>query len=190
MPILVGERWAICGLHEAEVDVGSRVRIVLEPDPRATYGGGWQPSTQAMLIEMESIDFAGKTVLDAGCGNGILSIAAALSGGTVTAADTDPWARAIAAIQFARNNVRVSILDEIPDGAFDVLLANMGDVGSVEALLSTAGIVLVSTEPIGRRESGGAGTKPVYKKDARTVEKHRPGATRRDAGDGFVVVRG
>jgi ribosomal protein L11 methyltransferase len=67
---------------------GGDLPIVL--DPGMAFGTGLHPSTQLCLIAMEDVIRPGQRVLDAGCGSGILSIAAArLGAGAVDAFDMD-----------------------------------------------------------------------------------------------------
>ena len=57
------------------------------------FGTGLHPSTQLCLMAMEDVVRPGQRVLDAGCGSGILSIAAARLGAAgVDAFDIDPIA--------------------------------------------------------------------------------------------------
>lgn len=157
--LLIGSRWAILGENEGEVE--GRVNIHLLPDPTGVYGAGWQPSTQAVLVAMESMELSGRKVLDAGCGNGILSIAAALSGAIVTAVDNDPLALEVARKQFTRNNVSVETLEVIPsENNFDIVLSNIGDIEPVEHLLDKSFVV---TGMLNTRVTGGKGRRPEYK---------------------------
>lgn len=62
-------------------------------DPGMAFGTGLHPSTQLCLLGMADVVRAGSRVLDAGCGSGILSIAAArLQAARVDAFDNDPIA--------------------------------------------------------------------------------------------------
>ncbi len=62
-------------------------------DPGMAFGTGLHPSTQLCLLAMESIVGPTTRVLDAGCGSGILSIAAARLGATeIDGFDIDPIA--------------------------------------------------------------------------------------------------
>ena len=70
---------------------GGKCRIIL--DPGMAFGTGLHPSTQLCLMAMEDVVQPGHRVLDAGCGSGILSIAAVrLGAGRVDAFDIDPIA--------------------------------------------------------------------------------------------------
>jgi ribosomal protein L11 methyltransferase len=85
--ILVVPAWL-----RGQVPVGPEtVPIVL--DPGMAFGTGLHPSTQLCLLAMEEVVAPGKRILDAGCGSGILTIAACLLGAaSVDAFDVDPIA--------------------------------------------------------------------------------------------------
>lgn len=69
--------------------------VLIRLDPGMAFGTGTHPSTQLCLIATEELlaEHSGVSVLDLGCGSGILSIAAVkLGASTVWALDTDPIA--------------------------------------------------------------------------------------------------
>ena len=107
-------------------------------DPGQAFGTGAHPTTRA-CIELLAAHERG-SVLDAGCGSGVVAIAAARLGfGPVVAVDADPVAVAAARSNGASNDVRVEVRvadvlrDTLP--AADVLVANI-DLPVVEALLA------------------------------------------------------
>jgi ribosomal protein L11 methyltransferase len=76
--------------HEVAAPPGA-LPIIL--DPGMAFGTGLHPSTQLCLLGMDSVVGPGRRVLDAGCGSGILSIAAARLGATeIDGFDIDPIA--------------------------------------------------------------------------------------------------
>lgn len=107
-----------------------RIDIII--DPKMAFGTGGHATTFLCLEMLESIDVAGYTVLDAGCGSGILSIAAAKLGARrVYGIDNDGFS-----VRNARDNVvingvedSVTILDRDIDALrmtpCDLVLANM-----------------------------------------------------------------
>jgi ribosomal protein L11 methyltransferase len=79
-------------------------------DPGMAFGTGLHPSTQLCLAMMEDTLRAGDRVLDAGCGSGILSIAAArLGAAEVWAFDIDPIAVAATGENAALNDLPIPI---------------------------------------------------------------------------------
>jgi ribosomal protein L11 methyltransferase len=100
-------------------------------DPKMAFGTGHHQTTAMMLELMLENDFAGKKVLDMGCGTGILAIMAAKLGSTqITAIDYDPicYASTIenAGLNRAENiTVLCGSKEVIPDEKFDIILANI-----------------------------------------------------------------
>ncbi len=77
-PIKIGKKLLIVPLWEsAENDDG---RTILKLDPGLIFGTGSHPTTQMCLEELEDMAGPGKTILDLGCGSGILAIAGILLG--------------------------------------------------------------------------------------------------------------
>jgi len=92
-PLRIGGRFLVIpAWQQDEVAVGPHdLPIIL--DPGMAFGTGLHPSTQLCLRLMETVVTPGQRVLDAGCGSGILSIAAArLGAASVDAFDIDPIA--------------------------------------------------------------------------------------------------
>ncbi|MGE0730901.1 MAG: 50S ribosomal protein L11 methyltransferase [Acidimicrobiia bacterium] len=87
--------------------------IVLEIDPGRSFGSGAHPTTRLVLAELERLVRPGASVLDLGCGSGVLSIGAVrLGAGRVLAVDHDPAALTATRSNLARN--------AIPDGLVEV----------------------------------------------------------------------
>lgn len=114
--------------------------VVIALDPGMAFGTGTHPSTQLVLEAAEDLLEAlpGASVLDLGCGSGILAIAAAKLGAAgVCALDTDPMAVRITGENAQLNGVGERIETELgsldllvntPSGApraFDVALVNI-----------------------------------------------------------------
>lgn len=108
----------------------------LHLDPGLAFGSGSHPTTRLCLDWLARADLAGKTVLDYGCGSGILALAALkLSSGDVLAIDHDPQAllatRENAAYNaLAEERASSRKLEVGPPGAvgarmFDVIVANI-----------------------------------------------------------------
>jgi len=100
-------------------------------DPKMAFGTGHHQTTSMMLGLMLENDFAGKNVLDMGCGTGILAIMASKLGATkVTAIDYDPVCFD-STIENAQLNHIANIeaicgsKEVIPDDKYDTILANI-----------------------------------------------------------------
>lgn len=104
------------------------VNLVL--DPGLAFGTGSHPTTQLCLRWLARELRANESVLDYGCGSGILAIAAALLGaGRVVGVDIDPQALCAARANATRNGVGAVFLspDALADSPelFDVIVANI-----------------------------------------------------------------
>jgi ribosomal protein L11 methyltransferase len=102
-PIRVSERlWIVPSWHEApDPDA-----IVLVLDPGMAFGTGSHPTTRLCLEWLERTVKGGESMLDYGCGSGILAIAAAkLGAGDVHGVDIDLQAVSAAKSNAERNEV-------------------------------------------------------------------------------------
>lgn len=85
-----GKRLWVCPSWQSPPDPQA-VNLLL--DPGLAFGTGTHPTTALCLSFLDEADLAGKSVIDYGCGSGILAIAAAkLGGNPVHAVDIDPQA--------------------------------------------------------------------------------------------------
>ena len=124
-PIPIGERLVITPSWHATDDT-ARIEIVL--DPGLAFGTGSHPTTRLCLQWLEHALPVGATVIDYGCGSGILAIAAArLGAARVVGVDIDPQALVATRDNAQRNRVEVEVQassDARPEPA-DVVVANI-----------------------------------------------------------------
>ncbi|MCC8999099.1 MAG: 50S ribosomal protein L11 methyltransferase [Candidatus Contendobacter sp.] len=127
-PMRFGQRLWICPSCQTPPDP-TAVNIRL--DPGLAFGTGTHPTTALCLEWLDGADLADKTVLDYGCGSGILAIAAARLGAKrVWAVDIDPQALLASDSNASENEVedRIELADpaELPAAfSVDILLANI-----------------------------------------------------------------
>jgi ribosomal protein L11 methyltransferase len=124
-PIRVSPRlWIVPTWHKAP----DPAAINIELDPGIAFGTGSHPTTQLCLRWLEARVRAGDTVLDYGCGSGILAIAAArLGAGRVVGVDIDPAAVDAARDNAGRNRVGAEFVDAAAtlDLRADLIVANI-----------------------------------------------------------------
>lgn len=130
-PIAVGERvrivpsWHVQPGASLERPAGG---IAIQLDPGLAFGTGSHPTTHLCLAWLGDAMPAGVSVLDYGCGSGILAIAAAMLGArTVHGVDIDPQAVQATQDNATVNDVAIiaSLPDGLPEGQFDIVVANI-----------------------------------------------------------------
>lgn len=110
-------------------DAATRLELVV--DPGDAFGSGSHPTTRRCVELIGELVVGGESVLDVGCGSGVLSVAAALAGASsVLAVDVDPEAVRATPQVAARNGVadrvqvRLGSLEAV-EGRHDLVLANL-----------------------------------------------------------------
>ncbi|HGE6044725.1 50S ribosomal protein L11 methyltransferase [Vibrio cholerae] len=127
-PMQFGRRLWICPSWR-EVPDPQAVNVML--DPGLAFGTGTHPTTALCLEWLDNLDLSGKTVIDFGCGSGILAIAAIkLGAAKVIGIDIDPQALLASKDNAARNGVEDQIevylpKDQPEDLVADVVVANI-----------------------------------------------------------------
>jgi ribosomal protein L11 methylase PrmA len=123
----VGRRLAILPPEHLWAWCGPRHPVAV--DGRVAFGDGLHPTTVLSLLAVERAcgRRAPRTLLDVGTGTGVLAIAAArlVPGLRPVAVDVDPLARAAAEQHAAVNDVPIDVRDAVPEGRFEVVLANL-----------------------------------------------------------------
>ena len=130
------ENWNACWEAEHHFEPitlpdGQQIRIL----PRQAFGSGEHATTRMILKLLAEVPLAHATVIDAGCGTGILGIAALKMGAAhVFAYDIDEWSTRNAEENYSLNGVLdaeaaeivlgdASVLDQAPKA--DVVMANI-----------------------------------------------------------------
>ncbi len=127
-PIQVGQRlWVVPSWHDAPNDPNA---VCLAVDPGLAFGTGSHPTTKLCMQWLEEHpDLASKTLLDYGCGSGILAIAAKRLGcGDALGVDIDPQAVISAKDNAIRNEVIVDFRlpeEDSTHSQHDVVVANI-----------------------------------------------------------------
>ncbi|MBT4162570.1 MAG: 50S ribosomal protein L11 methyltransferase, partial [Gammaproteobacteria bacterium] len=104
-PMQFGEGLWVC---PSGFQVPAVARTVIRLDPGLAFGTGTHETTRLCLEYLDGLDVSGCSVIDYGCGSGVLGIGAALKGAsTITAIDTDPQALTATRENARRNNVEL-----------------------------------------------------------------------------------
>jgi ribosomal protein L11 methyltransferase len=176
--VRVGDRLVVRPPWVSARPAGEAVEVLI--DPGRSFGSGAHASTRLALVALERLVGGGERVLDAGCGSGVLGIAAlALGAAEVVGVDHDPAAIAASRANAARNRVGDRFtpsdgpLDEAAavDGPFDLVVANLllpdllALAPALGAALATDGSLVVSGVLVDQRRpvvaAAGSGLVPV-----------------------------
>ena len=155
-PIEVGEKLVVVPEWLEAPEDG---RVPLRLDPGLIFGTGSHATTKMCLAALERYSEAGKTVLDLGCGSGILAIGALLLGcESAAGCDIDPKAPEVAEANAALNGIgkdRFAVYagDVLTDAGmrkrlgagYDVVTANI----VADVIIPLAGIVRPFLKPDG-----------------------------------------
>ena len=153
-PILIGRD--IC-VHDTRHAAPRPVAYDIVINPRMAFGSGTHPTTQMILSTLLAMDLTGLSVMDAGCGTGVLGILALKRGARdVVAYDIDEWSTTNAAQNFPLNGFTgATILTGDAGvvaglGGIDLVMANinrnilLADMPTWAATLNRGGHLLVS----------------------------------------------
>ena len=150
-PILVGERFFIAPSWVDELTPNGRFRLTI--DATSAFGTGRHESTQLMLEAMERSIGPGQTVLDVGCGSGILSVAASMLGashvfgcdihvdavrGAVFHLSASAFAGSVDAV---RDHTADLVLMNISSKVIDALACDLRRITKPEGMILLAGFV-------------------------------------------------
>lgn len=126
-PMLFGNKLWVCptGMEQHAPDT-----VCMTLDPGLAFGTGTHATTALCLEWLATHDVQDKTVIDFGCGSGILAVAAILLGAKEAhAIDIDPQALTATRANSEKNNVQDKIHCYLPEAfngeAVDLVLANI-----------------------------------------------------------------
>lgn len=145
-------RFAVVPTWLAEDHRRAEEETTLVLDPGRAFGSGHHATTTLCLEELDRRELAGHTVVDVGCGSGILAIAAATRGARVVGTDLDPDAVTVSEGNAARNGVSVRFARgsadeavELLGGPADLVVANL----VTDTLVALAEALVAATAPGG-----------------------------------------
>jgi ribosomal protein L11 methyltransferase len=126
-PMKFASRLWIC---PGDTVVDDEDAVIVRLDPGLAFGTGTHPTTALCLEWLDGLDLEGASILDYGCGSGVLAIAALLLGSErAVAMDIDQQAVRATVDNALRNKVRdrIEVSDHRDDvsGEFDVVVANI-----------------------------------------------------------------
>jgi len=135
---------------EAEPDA-----VVITLDPGLAFGSGTHPTTALCLAWLDGLELQGKSVLDFGCGSGILALAALkLGAARAIGVDNDPQALIATRDNAGRNGVaeklQVFMPEDEPPARYPVVVANILAVALdalaelLAARVETGGVIALS----------------------------------------------
>jgi ribosomal protein L11 methyltransferase len=149
-PLKFGKNTWICPSW-CELPCPTAINILL--DPGLAFGTGTHPTTALCLEWIDEADCQNKTILDYGCGSGILAIAALLHGAEqVYAIDYDPQALEATQENAIRNKIDFTKLHILKPESFsktlkfDTILANI----LAEPLIQLASLFATYLNPKGK----------------------------------------
>ena len=126
-PMKFADRLWVCPTDQEQHESGT---VCLTLDPGLAFGTGTHPTTALCLEWLASHELSAKTVIDYGCGSGILAVAAVLLGAKVAhAVDIDPQAITATISNALKNKVVDKIKTYLPEQftpfQADIVLANI-----------------------------------------------------------------
>ena len=152
-PLLIGNRCLVRAPFHTEYEP-AEFELVIEP--KMAFGTGNHETTTLVAEQILNMDLFEKTVLDMGCGTGILGMLASLKGAkSVTAIDIDTWSFE-STVENARLNNILNLEAKLGDASllgketFEIIFANIhknvivNDLPVYESVLLSGGKLYLS----------------------------------------------
>lgn len=193
-PLNIGGFWIVPSWEEP--DTSWPQERVLRLDPGLAFGTGQHPTTRLCLefLSEQLPQLENPTVLDVGCGSGILSLAAGRLGAQVTGSDNDPWCVRATQENAALNQLKIEVIEaanlDWATHTLDVVVANLMSnlliqlASELSRLTKFGGLLIVSGISQPRAEEveaalHAAGFETIERRDAK-------GETRGDENEKFT----
>lgn len=152
-PLLIGNRCLVRAPFHTEYEP-AEFELVIEP--KMAFGTGNHETTTLVAEQILEMDLTEKTVLDMGCGTGILGMLASLKGAkSIVAIDIDRWS-----FESTIENARLNNIDNLQamlgdaallgEGSFEIIFANIhknviiNDLPKYENVLLSGGKIFLS----------------------------------------------
>ncbi|MGB5482699.1 MAG: 50S ribosomal protein L11 methyltransferase [Eudoraea sp.] len=151
-PINVDNQCVVRAPFHEKQDVAYDIVIT----PKMSFGTGHHETTHMMLEMVLGLDFKDKSVLDMGCGTGVLAILAAMKGArSVDAIDIDNWSYLNAMENVSGNGCeQIKVFEGdvslLTNQSYDIILANinrnilLSDISVYAGHLKKDGVLLLS----------------------------------------------
>ncbi|WP_319589941.1 50S ribosomal protein L11 methyltransferase [uncultured Draconibacterium sp.] len=152
-PLVIGGECMIRAPFHTEYP-DAKYEIVIEPN--MAFGTGNHETTATIIESILQNDLTGKTILDMGCGTGILSILASMKGAKqITAIDIDKWSYEGTCENAALNkitNIEAKLGDAslLGNEKYDLIFANihknvlLNDMNAYHSVLNNGGTLIMS----------------------------------------------
>ncbi len=152
-PLLIGNRCLVRAPFHTEYEP-AEFELVIEP--KMAFGTGNHETTTLVAEQILEMDLTGKTVLDMGCGTGILGMLASMKGAkSVTAIDIDTWSFESTVENARLNNIfnletKLGDARLLGDELYEIIFANihknviLTDLPVYESVLQSGGKLYLS----------------------------------------------
>ncbi|ULC58806.1 50S ribosomal protein L11 methyltransferase [Flaviramulus sp. BrNp1-15] len=151
-PIIVDDQCSVRAPFHEKPD--TKYDIIIEP--KMSFGTGHHETTHMMIQHILKNDFEGKSVLDMGCGTGVLAILAEMKGAKpIDAVDYDNWCYLNSLENVERNNCKhITVIEGdasvLKNKKYDIIIANINrnillqDMKTYVSCLNDKGMLFLS----------------------------------------------